>query len=91
MPPLYLRPFLPSKYCSTAFPCACCVPTESVVGALREGGNVLMPCDTAGRLLELVLIVDKFWSTHKSLASVEEALCLREKWEAPRPCANEHA
>lgn len=38
---------------------------DAVVGAVRQGGNVLLPCDTAGRVLELALILDDYWTRHR--------------------------
>lgn len=32
---------------------------------LRDGGNVLIPCETAGRLLELVQVLARHWLEHK--------------------------
>ncbi|XP_031484063.1 cleavage and polyadenylation specificity factor subunit 2 [Nymphaea colorata] len=35
---------------------------DSILKALRAGGNVLLPIDTAGRVLELVLILEQHWA-----------------------------
>eukprot|EP01124_Arcella_intermedia_P005522 TRINITY_DN13267_c0_g1_i1.p1 TRINITY_DN13267_c0_g1~~TRINITY_DN13267_c0_g1_i1.p1 ORF type:complete len:752 (-),score=213.87 TRINITY_DN13267_c0_g1_i1:29-1996(-) len=35
---------------------------ESITSTLRAGGNVLLPVDTAGRVLELLVILDQHWS-----------------------------
>ncbi|KAF5748319.1 cleavage and polyadenylation specificity factor subunit 2 isoform X1 [Tripterygium wilfordii] len=35
---------------------------NTIVKALEAGGNVLLPVDTAGRVLELVLILEQFWA-----------------------------
>eukprot|EP00611_Tribonema_gayanum_P021551 TRINITY_DN416_c0_g1_i1.p1 TRINITY_DN416_c0_g1~~TRINITY_DN416_c0_g1_i1.p1 ORF type:complete len:651 (+),score=190.70 TRINITY_DN416_c0_g1_i1:1279-3231(+) len=39
--------------------------TEMVTAAVRKGGNVLLPCDTAGRVLELLLLLDHHWTRNK--------------------------
>lgn len=36
--------------------------TERVLGFLRRDANVLLPVDTSGRALELVLLFNRFWS-----------------------------
>lgn len=36
-----------------------------VVATLRSGGNVLLPVDTAGRCLELLLALERHWAQHK--------------------------
>ncbi|KAL2635973.1 hypothetical protein R1flu_007452 [Riccia fluitans] len=38
---------------------------EIILGTLRAGGNVLLPVETAGRVLELVLYLDKCWANDK--------------------------
>ncbi|BBN04094.1 cleavage and polyadenylation specificity factor subunit 2 [Marchantia polymorpha subsp. ruderalis] len=38
---------------------------DVVMKALRAGGNVLLPVETAGRVLELVLYLDKCWAGDK--------------------------
>ena len=35
---------------------------DRVVRTLRQSGNVLMPVDTAGRVLELLLVLDQHWT-----------------------------
>jgi cleavage and polyadenylation specificity factor subunit 2 len=35
------------------------------MSALRNDGNVLIPVDTAGRVLELLITLDQFWIQHK--------------------------
>ncbi|RLM59025.1 hypothetical protein C2845_PM18G04780 [Panicum miliaceum] len=35
---------------------------DFIVKVLASGGSVLLPVDTAGRVLELLLILDKYWS-----------------------------
>ena len=32
---------------------------------LRSGGNVLLPTDTAGRVLELLLCIDQYWTYNR--------------------------
>ncbi|CAM9432532.1 unnamed protein product [Chrysoparadoxa australica] len=38
-----------------------CLPYPKIMVAVRRGGNVLLPCDTAGRVLELMLILNAHW------------------------------
>ena len=38
---------------------------ESVITTLRNGGNVLIPCETAGRTLEWLQIFSKYWYDNK--------------------------
>jgi Cft2 family RNA processing exonuclease len=38
---------------------------ELVMGTVRKGGNVLLPCDTAGRVLELLLLLDHHWTRNR--------------------------
>lgn len=38
---------------------------EALLAALRAGGNALLPVDTAGRVLELLLLLDAYWEEHK--------------------------
>ncbi|XP_008787501.1 cleavage and polyadenylation specificity factor subunit 2 [Phoenix dactylifera] len=35
---------------------------EAILKALRADGNVLLPVDTAGRVLELILILEQYWA-----------------------------
>ncbi|RWR72197.1 cleavage and polyadenylation specificity factor subunit 2 [Cinnamomum micranthum f. kanehirae] len=37
---------------------------DAIIKALRADGNVLLPVDTAGRVLELVLILEQYWTQH---------------------------
>ncbi len=32
---------------------------------LRNNGNVLLPVDSAGRVLEILMIIDQHWNLHK--------------------------
>ncbi len=34
---------------------------DATLGALRSEGNVLIPTDTVGRVLELLLVLDSYW------------------------------
>jgi len=46
---------------------------DSIIGTLRApqgGGNVLLPVDTAGRCLDLILLLEKEWVAHKSVVWV---------------------
>lgn len=38
---------------------------DTVMSTLRNDGNVLMPVDTAGRVLELMLLLEKHWSQNR--------------------------
>ncbi|XP_062199096.1 cleavage and polyadenylation specificity factor subunit 2 [Phragmites australis] len=38
---------------------------DSLVKVLAGGGSVLLPVDTAGRVLELLLILDKYWDQRR--------------------------
>jgi cleavage and polyadenylation specificity factor subunit 2 len=38
---------------------------EPLLAALRAGGRALLPVDTAGRVLELLLLLDGYWSDNK--------------------------
>lgn len=42
----------------------------AVLETLRAGGDVLMPVDSAGRCLELVLAAEEFWAAHPDIASL---------------------
>lgn len=37
---------------------------DAILKTLRGDGNVLLPVDTAGRVLELVLILEQYWEQH---------------------------
>jgi Cft2 family RNA processing exonuclease len=41
-----------------------------VVETLRAGGDVLMPVDSAGRCLELLLAAEEYWAAHPDIASL---------------------
>ncbi|EED89389.1 cleavage and polyadenylation specificity factor, partial [Thalassiosira pseudonana CCMP1335] len=38
---------------------------ESMMAALRRDGNVLLPVDASGRVLELLLILDRYWERQR--------------------------
>lgn len=38
---------------------------ETVLSTLRRGGNVLLPVDASGRVLELLLLLDQHWTKHR--------------------------
>ena len=38
---------------------------ETVLSTLRRGGNVLLPVDGSGRVLELVLLLNQHWEKHR--------------------------
>ncbi|KAM7491337.1 hypothetical protein LguiA_034258 [Lonicera macranthoides] len=37
---------------------------DAILKTLRADGNVLLPVDTAGRILELILILEQYWAQH---------------------------
>lgn len=37
---------------------------DAILNTLRGNGNVLLPVDTAGRILELLLILEQYWEQH---------------------------
>ncbi len=43
---------------------------ETIQTTLKSGGNVLIPCDTASRSLEIIQLLENFWATNR----VKEAL-----------------
>eukprot|EP01112_Ceratiomyxa_fruticulosa_P013936 TRINITY_DN3952_c0_g1_i2.p1 TRINITY_DN3952_c0_g1~~TRINITY_DN3952_c0_g1_i2.p1 ORF type:complete len:765 (-),score=147.43 TRINITY_DN3952_c0_g1_i2:128-2422(-) len=47
---------------------------EDIVRVLRSGNSVLLPTDTAGRVLELVLILEQHWAQHWNLGTYSVAL-----------------
>ena len=38
---------------------------ESIMAALRRDGNVLLPVDASGRVLELLLLLDRHWEKQR--------------------------
>ena len=38
---------------------------ETIMATLRNDGSVLMPVDTAGRILELLLLLEKHWAQNR--------------------------
>lgn len=42
---------------------------DACFAALKAGGSVLIPCDSASRSLELLLILESFWNTSRSSSS----------------------
>ena len=38
---------------------------DSVMAALRNDGSILMPVDTAGRVLEVMLLLEKHWAVNR--------------------------
>jgi len=38
---------------------------DTVMQILRGGGDVLIPVDTAGRVLELLIVLDQYWTNNK--------------------------
>lgn len=50
--------YVAGKHRSKAF-------VDNVVSTLRRGGSVLVPTDTAGRVLELLLLLEEYWSSNR--------------------------
>ena len=38
---------------------------EKIINTFLEGGNVLIPITTAGRALELLLVIDHYWDRNR--------------------------
>ena len=38
---------------------------DSIMATLRNDGSILMPVDTAGRVLELMLMLEKHWAVNR--------------------------
>lgn len=38
---------------------------DAVMATLRKDGSVLMPIDTAGRVLEIMLVLEKHWAVNR--------------------------
>ena len=38
---------------------------DSIMAALRKDGSILMPVDTAGRVLEIMLLLEKHWAVNR--------------------------
>eukprot|EP00871_Galdieria_phlegrea_P000397 jgi/Galph1/1358/GphlegSOOS_G6043.1 len=57
---------------SRANPCADLC--EEALYTLRQGGDVIIPVDTAGRVLELALGIDEYWSSNRLGSSYPVAL-----------------
>ena len=67
----------------------CAALRSEVRDALRGGGNVLVPVDTAGRVLELVMLLEEFWQAEPDLARVHPIfLCGREVTQVLEIAAN---
>jgi cleavage and polyadenylation specificity factor subunit 2 len=43
--------------------------TESILAVLRRDGNVLLPTDASGRVLELILLLNQHWERHRLQAA----------------------
>jgi cleavage and polyadenylation specificity factor subunit 2 len=43
--------------------------TESILSVLRRDGNVLLPVDCSGRVLELLVLLDKYWEKQRLSAT----------------------
>ncbi|KAJ1487891.1 beta-lactamase-like protein, partial [Baffinella frigidus] len=37
---------------------------EQITSTLQRGGNVLLPSDSTGRVLELMIVLDEYWAQH---------------------------
>jgi cleavage and polyadenylation specificity factor subunit 2 len=49
---------------------------ERVLGAVRSGGRVLLPVDTAGRVLELLLLLEATWQEERWGGTSAEAVAI---------------
>jgi hypothetical protein len=49
-------------------------PAEFVQGSLRDGGSVLIPVDTAGRVLEVILCLEHYWQSNRAYQEYPIAL-----------------
>lgn len=38
---------------------------QTIMETIRCGGNVLIPCDSSGRVLELLRVLDQYWIQNK--------------------------
>ena len=47
---------------------------EAVQGTLRSGGSVLVPVDTAGRVLEVLLCLEHYWGSNRAYQGFPVAL-----------------
>ena len=47
---------------------------DKVLGAVRAGGRVLLPVDTAGRVLELLMLLEATWEEERYVGAVEECV-----------------
>jgi cleavage and polyadenylation specificity factor subunit 2 len=43
--------------------------TETILSVLRRDGNVLLPTDASGRVLELILLLNQHWERHRLQAA----------------------
>jgi cleavage and polyadenylation specificity factor subunit 2 len=50
---------------------------ESMMAALRRDGNVLLPVDASGRVLELLLILDRYWERQRLGGAYNLVCCLQ--------------
>jgi cleavage and polyadenylation specificity factor subunit 2 len=64
--PLRTLPLLQEKGHGSGGPGAL---TESILSVLRRDGNVLLPVDCAGRVLELLVLLDKYWDKQRLSAT----------------------
>lgn len=51
------------------------VLVETVLSVLRRDGNVLLPCDVSGRVLEVLLALHNHWDRHRLAASYHLIWC----------------
>jgi cleavage and polyadenylation specificity factor subunit 2 len=49
-------------------------PAEFVQASLRAGGSVLIPVDTAGRVLEVILCLEHYWQSNRAYQDYPIAL-----------------
>jgi len=45
---------------------------KTILKTLRANGNILIPCDSSGRILELLRVLDQYWISNK----LQDPICL---------------
>ena len=48
-----------------------------ILKTVRNGGNVLIPTDSSGRVLELMRVLDQYWIHNKSVLTLTWRCCWR--------------
>ncbi len=87
------------RYCFSAPRCPPSPPADAdvIVSTLRGDGSVLVPVDAAGRVLELLLLLEEFWAKEKmayplvilshTCASLLERAQQQIEWMSDHVCA----